>query len=192
MSAVIDLPRRYRVTVAEFLRMGAARVFGADARLELIEGEILEMAPIGSPHAGSVNLLAAAFSARSADRFVVSVQNPVALGERSLPQPDVALLEWRKDGYTSGHPTPEDVLLIVEVADTTLDFDLGPKARLYARSGIRELWVVDVAQQVVHLCREPGEQGYIATVTVRAPETLRPLGLPDIAIPLASLFPERG
>jgi hypothetical protein len=127
----------------------------------------------------------------SAGRFIVSVQNPVALGDRSLPQPDLALLKWRKDGYTSHHPTPEDVLLVVEVADTTLDFDLGPKARLYARSGIPELWVVDLERQAVHVCREPSGEGYGSTAASRAPDTLRPLALADVGVPVISLFPER-
>jgi Uma2 family endonuclease len=192
MSAVIDLPRRHRVTVAEFLRMGAARVFGADARLELIDGEIVEMAPIGPPHAGTLNALNGAFATRAERRYIVAVQNPVALGERSLPQPDLALLRYREDAYSTSHPTPKDVLLLVEVADTTLEFDLGEKARLYARAGIYELWVADLERRAVHVCREPGEQGYGSVTRLTAPVLLRPLRLPDLELPAALLFPEQG
>lgn len=178
------------MTVSEFLRMGTAGVFAPDDRLELIEGEILDMARIGSPHAGTVNAMNSAFVARAGGRYIVSVQNPVALDEWSLPQPDLALLKWREDAYRASHPTPESVLLIVEVADTTLDFDLGLKARLYARVGIAELWVADLARQAVHVCRGPSKQGY-AFVTVRkAPDVLRPLAVPDVELLMAMLFPE--
>lgn len=140
--------------------MGEKGVFAPDARLELIEGEIVEMAPIGSPHAGRVNMLNRLLSRRVGDRAVVSVQNPLIAGERSVPQPDLALLVPRSDAYTDSHPTAADVLLVVEVSDTTLAFDLGAKLALYARSGIPEVWIVDVGGRAVRAFREPVAGGY--------------------------------
>jgi Uma2 family endonuclease len=192
MNAVIDVPIRHRVTVAEFLQMGAAQVFGAETRLELIEGEIVEMAPIGPPHAGTVNALNQAFAARAEERYIVAAQKPVALGARSLPRLDLALLKYREDAYRTSHPTPEDVLLLVEVADTTIDFDLGEKARLYAHAGIRELRVVDLQRRAVHVCREAGEQGYGSVTLLVAPDVLRPVGVPNFELAAALVFPEQG
>lgn len=130
-----------------------------------------------------------AFAARADERYIVSVQNPIALEERSTPQPDLALLKWRKDAYKSSHPTPEDVLLVVEIVDATIDFDLGHVARLYARAGIAERWVADLERQVAHVCREPGEQGYASVEVFAAPGVLRPLLVPDLELPVAILFP---
>src|SRR6266487_355884 len=144
MSAVLEYPQRHAVSAQEYLRMGDAGVFAPDARLELIEGEIVEMAPIGSRHAGAVKALNRLFSRLVGDQAVVSVQDPVIIGDRSVPQPDLALLKPRADSYSGAHPTAADVLLMVEVADTTLPFDMDTKVPLYARSGIAEVWVVDL------------------------------------------------
>jgi len=147
MSAVLEYPQRHAVSAEEYLRMGESGVFAPEARLELIEGEIVEMAPIGSPHAGMVNILIRLFSRAAGDLAVVSAQNPVIVGDRSVPQTDVALLKPRADSYARSHPTTAEVLLVVEVADTTLSFDLGTKIPLYARGGITEAWVVDLQER---------------------------------------------
>ncbi len=138
MSVVLEYPQRHAVSAEEYLRMGEAGVFAPDARLELTEGEIVEMAPIGSPHAGTVNILLRLFSRGASDLALVSVQNPLIVGDRSVPQPDLALLKPRADSYTRSHPTAADVLLVVEVADSTLSFDIGTKIPLYAGCGIAE------------------------------------------------------
>ena len=129
---------RHSFTVEEFERMGEACIFPPDARLELIEGEIVEMSPIGSPHAACVDALALLFNEIARRRFIIRVQSPVRLNDFSEPQPDVALLRWRDDFYRSAHPTPADVLLVVEVSDTTVETDRKVKVPLYARAGIPE------------------------------------------------------
>jgi len=123
MNAIHDNPRRHSITVTEYVRMGEARVFAHDARLELMEGEIVEMAPIGSAHAAVVYTLDTRLRAL-APGAMVFVQSPLVLGERSAPQPDVMVLRSRADRYYDSHPTAADALLVVEVADTTLRYDL--------------------------------------------------------------------
>jgi Uma2 family endonuclease len=189
MSALLDHPQKHPISAAEYLRMGEAGVFAPEARLELIEGEIIEMAPIGSPHAGCVNKLAQLFIRRSGDAAVVAVQNPVIISSLSVPQPDLAVLEARADYYASSHPTTEDVYLVVEVADTTVKFDLGRKATIYARCGIAELWVVDVNSRAIHVFRNPGENGYGETSCARAGEKVACAALATIEVDVAELFP---
>ena len=122
MSAVLAPPRHYAISADEYLRMGEAGVFAPETRLELIEGEIIEMAPIGSPHAGAVNATAEALWPLVTGRAIVAVRNPVIVGEKSVPQPDIAVLKARADRYSASHPTVADVLLVIEVADSTLEF----------------------------------------------------------------------
>ncbi|MDQ4067909.1 MAG: Uma2 family endonuclease [Actinomycetota bacterium] len=137
-------PTRYRFTVKDYHRMAEARVFAPNDRVELIDGEVYDVAPIGSRHAASVKRLARVFHAGVRGRAIVSVQDPVELNERNELQPDVALLRPTPDDYAAHHPGPSDVLLVVEVADATVDFDRSTKVPLYLASGILEVWVVDL------------------------------------------------
>ena len=169
--------------------MGKGSVFAPDARLELIEGEIIEMAPIGPPHAGTVAILGRLLERAAGDDAVVWVQNPVRLGERSMPQPDVALLKPRADMYTRSHPVPADVLLLVEVSDMTLRFDVTTKMPLYARAGIVEAWVVDVDSAAVQVFRDPDAASYRTSFTVAGSERLSSRAMPEIGIRVSELFP---
>ena len=189
MSAVLEYPQRHAVSAEEYLRMGEGGVFAPEARLELIEGEIVEMAPLGSPHAGMVNTLIWLFSRAAGDQAVVAAQNPLIAGDRSVPQPDMVLLRPRADRYSRSHPTPADVLLLVEVADTTLQFDLGTKIPLYARCGIAEAWVIDVQERTVRVFRDPSASGYRMSFTVSGDESVVALALPAAVVSLAALFP---
>jgi Uma2 family endonuclease len=159
--------------------MVEAGILGEGDRVELIEGEVVRMAPIGPRHAAHVNRIADAFSARYRDVALLAVQNPVRLGEWSEPDPDVTLLRRRDDYYASGHPIPADILLLVEVADTSLDYDRGVKLPLYARMGIPEVWLVDLQADVLVVYRDPSPEGYCLVRTVRRGETLAPLAFPD-------------
>jgi Uma2 family endonuclease len=190
MSAVLEQPQRHAVSVQEYLRMGEAGVFAPDARLELIEGEIVEMAPIGSRHAGTVNILIRLLGGLAGDLAIVSAQNPLVVGDRSVPQPDLALLKPRADTYTGAHPRAADVLLVIEVSDATLAFDLGTRVPLYARSGIPETWVVDLQERAVRVFRDPGASGYRTSFTVSGEESVSALALPGASIALSSLFPK--
>jgi Uma2 family endonuclease len=151
---------RHRFTVDEYHRMGEAGIFGKDDRIELIEGEIIEMSPIGSPHAARVKRVNRLLVRRLGTRAIVQVQDPVVLSQLSEPQPDLAVVKARADFYAAGHPQPPDVLLIVEVADSSRVFDRNVKAPLYARAGVPELWVVDVIDAVVDVYRKPWRGRY--------------------------------
>jgi Uma2 family endonuclease len=141
LPADIVAASRHRLTVAEFQRMGEAGILAPDDRVELIAGEIIDMSPIGSLHAALVACLAASFSQRLGELAIVWVQNPLALDDTSQPQPDLTILRPRSDFYAAGHPGPADALLVVEIADTTLPFDLEVKVRL-----LQETHVVRRAQ----------------------------------------------
>ena len=178
---------RRRFTVAEYDRMIEAGILGKYDRVELLEGDILEMAPIGSPHAGHVKRLNRLFSMQAADRFIVAVQDPVRIGEYSEPQPDVSILRARADFYTESHPGPGDVLLLVEVADTSLEYDRGVKVPAYANGSIPEVWLVDMAAGVVEVYRDPVSGSYTSVEVLSAGSQVSPQALPDIAIRVSDI-----
>jgi Uma2 family endonuclease len=151
----------HRFDVDDYYRMAAAGILSPKDRVELIEGEIVDMAPIGSEHGGTTDCLTSLVARTLADgRVQVRVQGPLRLDRHNEPQPDLMLLRPRSDFYRSGHPTATDVLLLVEVADSSLAFDRGPKLALYARHGVPEVWVVDLVNQAVEICRAPDPEGY--------------------------------
>jgi Uma2 family endonuclease len=148
MSAQLE-PRRFNVT--EYYQMAKAGVLKPDDRVELIEGEIIKMSPIGSPHAACVARTSDALREVVKSRTIMWVQNPVRLDDFSEPVPDIALLKSRKDYYATRHPLPPDVRLIVEVADSTLLTDRNIKVPLYARAGIVETWLVNLPKQMIEV-----------------------------------------
>ena len=187
-----QLPARHRVTVDEFERIVEAGVFAPDERLELIDGEIVDMSPIGNPHMACVNRLNTLFAPLSvAGRAIVQVQGAFVASDVSRPQPDVALLRPRADFYATAGPGPTDVLLAVEVADSSLRYDTGVKRPLYAAAGVTEMWIVDLNGGVVEVATEPGPQGFVRLVRARPGDTISPVALPDVAIPVTELLGER-
>src|SRR6266581_3181743 len=132
---------QHRFSVGEYYRMAEAGILHPDARVELLDGRIIDMSPIGPFHGGVTKRLIRFFTALAKGRWIVSAQDPVHLDEYSEPQPDLMLLKPDADDYTSRHPRPEDVLLLVEVPDTTLAFDREQKLPIYARAGISEVWI---------------------------------------------------
>lgn len=180
--------RHWLFTVDDYHRMGETGILREDDRVELIEGEIVAMPPIGSPHGGRVNRLTRIMTDAVADRAVVSPQNPVVLGVRSEPEPDIALLRPRPDFYTDSLPEAADVLLLIEVADSTLHDDLHVKVPLYARHGIPEVWVVDIAHRKVLRFSQPEGGAYRehGPIDLKTPIDLP--GLPGCAVQLAALF----
>ncbi|HWS86663.1 MAG TPA: Uma2 family endonuclease [Pyrinomonadaceae bacterium] len=157
MSAALD---KYSFTAEEFERLGEAGILRQDARLELIEGEIFEMSPIGRLHAACVDALALLLTELARRRFIIRVQNPVLLNDFSEPQPDITLLRWRDDFYRGALPKPEDVLLVIEVADTTVVTDRKVKLPLYARAGIAEAWLVNIPDEQVEIYSDPADGSY--------------------------------
>jgi Uma2 family endonuclease len=187
MNAIHDHPRRHSITVMEYVRMGEAHVFAHDARLELMEGEIVEMAPIGSAHAAVVYRLDTLLR-EVAPRAMVFVQSPLVLSERSAPQPDVMLLRPRADEYYNSLPIAADALLVVEVADSTLEYDLEVKWPLYARAGVGELWVIDVNRRELHVFREP-ERDYSMHRVLTASDNAAVAALGYVGFAVSAIFP---
>jgi Uma2 family endonuclease len=170
---------KHRFTAAEYHRMGEAGVFGEDDRVELIEGEVVQMAPIGPDRAECVDSLVELFVHTFGREARVRAGNPVLLDPHSEPEPDVALVRRRAGGYGTRHPSPEDVLLLVEVADTSVLYDRRQKVPLYARAGIAEVWLVSLPDQTLTVYRDPARADYQSVLELRRGERVAPLAFPD-------------
>jgi len=169
-------------TVQEYHLMIEAGVFANNDRVELIEGEIIEMAPIGTRHASCVKRLIAVFSDLERRRAIVGVQDPIQLTERTEPQPDLVLLQPRADYYATAHPRPSEVLLLMEVSDSTIDFDRDVKVPNYARSGIQEVWLWNLEDDCLEVYREPTVNGYSFIQRFERGEMVAPLAFPDFNV----------
>ncbi len=187
-STAQDLLQRHRLTVADYHRMGETGILRPDARVELIEGEIIDMAPIGSPHASTVKRLIQLLTEAVHRTAIVSAQDPIILGDFAEPQPDLALLRPREDYYAGCHPGPEDILLVIEVADTTLRYDRQVKAPLYARHGIPELWLINLEERQLETYQGPNPNGYREIRILKEPGVIVPVSLPGVGIDLSGLF----
>lgn len=179
---------RRPITVAEYHRMGEAGILTHEDRVELIEGELIAMAPIGSNHSGTINSLNRALVQAAGDRGVVGVRNPVRLNNLSEPQPDFSIMKPRDDDYQHATPRPEEVLLLVEIADSSLGYDRTVKRSLYARHGIPEFWIVNLVAGEVEVCRGPEGDTYTSEVPVRRGGVLDILRLPGASIPVHALL----
>jgi Uma2 family endonuclease len=188
MSQIAAEPRRYRLTVADYHRMGEVGILPPDARVELIDGEIIDMAPPGDLHAGTVDQLVAILSRAIGDRALLRVQSPISTDGYSEPQPDIALLRPRADYYKTSRPQPQDAWLVIEVADTSLRHDREKKMPLYARSGLAEAWLVDVANRRLTRYRNPvrGAFGRVDEPDLDVPLSIDTLE--DVRLDLSALF----
>jgi len=185
MRAVV---KRRPFTAEEYHRLLEAGILREDDRVELIEGEILEMSPIGSRHAAAVKRLNHLFHELLGDRCLLGVQDPIRLGPYSEPQPDLTLLRPRPDFYAEAHPGPGDVLLLVEVMDTSQAYDREVKLPLYARAGIPEVWLLDLEALRLEVHREPTPEGFAQTQVLGPEETVAPLPFPEARLPVARLL----
>ncbi len=186
----VSQPRRF--TTGEYARLIETGILAEDERVELIEGEIITMAPIGSRHAATVNRLNRLLGYLSAsNRVFVSVQNPVHLDDYSEPQPDLVVARVRPDDYAGGHPTPPDILLLVEVMDNTQESDRKEKLPLYAHAGIAEIWLIDIVRGLIEAYQEPSREGYRSVRIYAGDETLSPTALPDFAVRVSDLLPKK-
>lgn len=184
---VLSLPRR-RFTTDEYHKMVEAGILTADDRVELIDGEILEMSPIGPRHAAAVKTLNRLFSRQVGDEAMVGVQDPILLEEFDEPEPDLSLLRPRSDAYRHAHPRPNDIYLLIEVADASLLKDRQIKIPRYAKNRIREVWLVDLTQGVIVIYRDPSSDGYRTITVARRGEVISPLAFPNVAIPVADIL----
>lgn len=162
--------------------MAGAGIFAKDARLELIEGEIVEISPIGSRHAACVKFLSRFLNAVVGDKALISTQDPIQLDDYSESQPDVALLRLRDDFYRHAHPKPTDVLLIIEVADTTVDYDRIVKVPLYAKAGIEEVWLVNLPGEQIEIYAELAGGAYQINKQIKRGEEAQAHSIPDLVV----------
>src|SRR5689334_12520741 len=164
--------QKHYFSVDDYYRMADAGLFPIGTRTELIEGEVVEMCAIGNRHAACVDRLSTLLNLVFKGEVIVRVQNPVRLNDFSEPEPDIALLKKREDFYASGHPTPADVLLIIEVADTSVDFDRRVKLPLYARAGIPETWVMVLPKDLIEVHSQPVNGKYRKVQRLKRGKTL--------------------
>ena len=182
----LELPR-YRFTIAEYEQMGTAGIFDEDDRVELLDGDIIPMSPIGSVHASVVNRLTRILARLAGDSAIVQVQGPLRLAEHWEPQPDLVVLRARPDFYRDNLPSGDDVLLVVEVADSTARQDRW-KLQAYASTGIPEAWLVDLQADVVVSHSEPAGESYQLIQPVRRGESLTPRAFPNASIQVADVL----
>jgi len=190
MAEILERPKqptRHRLDVDAYYKMAEAGILERAARVELIDGEIIDMPATGSPHAAIVKRLNRLFThAAPVGSALVGVQDPVRLDTFNEPEPDLMLLRPRHDDYRASHPSAADVLLLVEVSDSSLTYDRGTKLPLYARFGVPEVWIVDVAAAAVEVFRQP-QQGAYSWSERRRDGILSPALVPEVAIDVAAL-----
>lgn len=183
-----DAPHPYAISVAAYHRMGEAGVFGPNDRVELLDGRIYEMTPIGSRHADFVDRLNELFVKAAPAGIKVRIQNPILLAPNSEPEPDLALLLPREQPYAERHPEPQDLALVVEVADSSLEYDRETKLPLYAAAGIPEVWLFDLKNDRAEVFRRPSADGYRLTLRAENHETLSCERLPEFQLDLQQVF----
>ncbi len=186
MNSVTAAPT-YQFSVEEYLKLGEVGIFHEDDRVELLNGEIVLMSPIGIRHMNAVRRIINHFARRFGKRCLVDAQNPLVIDGQSMPQPDLLLL--RPDLDESRAPIPEDVFLLVEVADSSLLYDQTDKRDAYARSGIAEYWLLDLTRNQLHVFRQPEAGGYRSEQVIRAGESIAPLAFADEPVALSELLP---
>jgi Uma2 family endonuclease len=181
---------RRRFTADDYQRMGQAGILCAEDRVELIDGEIIAMTPIGPRHCASVDRATRAFVTKAGDSAIVRVQGSVRLDLHNEPEPDLVLLRPRADFYASRHPGPDDILLIVEVADSSIDYDREVKSRLYARSGVQQYWLADLIELVLVCYSSPEGGTYQSVRRYTRGQSLAPNLLPECIIAVEDLLNE--
>lgn len=173
---------KHHFTVSEYERMGETGVFAPDARVELIEGKIIEMSPIGSRHAACVDLITEVFNEQLRGRAIVRAQNPIVLDDFSEPQPDITVLRFRPDRYRAAHPRPEDILLVIEVSDTTVQYDRYTKMPLYARAGISEALLFNLPDDRLEYFSRPEVGAYQLNHLLRRGEKFESMSVPGLTL----------
>lgn len=183
----LHIERRY-FTVDEYSRMGEAGIFSGDDRVELIEGEIIRMDPIVSCHAGCVGRLTEVLGRQAIGESILWVQNPIRINDHSELLPDVVLLKRRNDFYATAHPIPGDVLLIIEVADTSVEHDREVKIPLYARSGIPEVWLVNLPKDSIEIHTRPLDGAYREIRLVKRGESFASQTVSNLTLDVDAIF----
>lgn len=180
--------RKHLFSISDFDRMAERGLFDEESRIELIEGEFFDMAPIGSRHASIVSFLASALIKKLSDRAIVRIQYPIRLGDFSVPQPDLAVVKPKTDFYRKRHPEANEILLLIEVSDSTASYDLNTKIPIYAKYAISECWLIDIDKKTVTLFTEPHENTYKTQRIYHAEEFVQSIQFDCLSINLGSLL----
>jgi len=168
--------------------MAETGIIRAEAKVELLDGEIIDRSPIGPFHGGVTKWLAEFLVRNAKGRWIVGIQDPIRLDDYSEPQPDVSLLRPAPAGYKDRHPVPADIFLLIEVADSSLTYDRGRKLLAYARAGIPEVWIVNLSDLVIEVHRDPSPGGYASIKILRPGEKASPAAFPDVQVDIAALL----
>src|SRR5688572_12317195 len=179
---------RWRFTVDDFMLMGEVGIFKEGDRVELIDGEVIRMNPIGPGHSSRVMRLTRTFGRALGDRALLSILNPMQARPRHQPQPDVMLLRPRADDYSESHPTAADVLLMIEVAETSLSYDRTTKSAIYAQAGIPEYWIFNLLDATLIVLRDPVDGEYRTVEVLGREDTIQPLAFPDVTISVGEIL----
>lgn len=188
MNSVISPVRKHLTDINEWRRLGEANIFPPESRIELIEGEIIEMAPIGSNHSGHLKRINNVLTLIVAGKSIVSVQDPLQLGDLSETEPDFMLLKPNPDFYSSRHPVADDVLLLIEVADSSLAFDQNHKLRLYAIHNVPEFWLLNLNDNCLEVYRKPKGEVYAEKTTLYQGDVITLSQLPEISIQVSEIL----
>lgn len=188
MPIAESFPKKYPLTINHFQKMIETGIFDEDEHIELIEGELIAMAPIGPVHSSKTRKLNRLFSQAVGDLAIVDIQNPIILDDNSEPEPDLTLLRPRDDFYETANPTANDVLLLVEVADSTLSYDKQTKIPLYARHGIPEVWLINIPNNQVEIYLKPSFEGYRQILLPEKHEQISPTLLPVLSIKVLDIM----
>ena len=186
--SVVFTPTRFKLTVGDYHRLGQVGILTETNRVELIEGELIEMAPIGAMHMTLVNRLNKFLVLAVGDRGVVSIQNPVTLSLHSEPQPDIAILSQGAESAAPAVPHAHDVMLLIEVADTTLNYDRTTKLKIYAQAGVSEVWIVNVQDKCIETYQEPTATGYMRKQDFGHHDVVSPVALPQVMLEVGEIF----
>ena len=184
-----QIPKVRKFTVAEYYRMAEVGILSPEERVQLIEGEIIVMPPMGPGHAGKIIRSGHLFYGLAGGQFLVGQQVPLHLDDGSEPEPDVMLLRPRADCYDSGHPTPADTFVVLEVSDSTLDYDRRHKAHVYGRAGVAQTLVLNLPEDCIENFTEPGPQGYGNHTIHRRGDKIRLIALPHLELAVEDLLP---
>jgi len=181
-------PLKYRFTVKDFHKLAETGILQETNKIELITGELINMSPIGSAHAGTVDKIVALLVRKINDKAIVRCQNPIILDDYSEPEPDIALVKFSKNFYTDNHPLPQDVLLVIEIADTSIRYDREIKIPLYAKADIPEVWLIDLNQKQLEIYTQPYEQSYRTIHLPHLTEKITAQLLPEVELSVSELF----
>ncbi len=182
------LPKRKIFTVSEYHKMVDAGVFVGNSDFELIEGEIVKKMTVGDYHISCVNRLTMLLTPHLAGKAIVSIQNPVVIGELSEPEPDATILKFREDFYASGKATAEDVLLLIEVSDSSVKYDRDVKIPIYAEAEVSEVWLINLPRQMIEVYSKPEKGKYKNVEKIKKNQTIAPKFIPELKIKVTDIL----